>query len=284
MGNHTSELLSAPHARNLSTLAAVKEEINLGVDTSNDAFLLRLLGQATGEVEGHLGYPLYRAHVRESFAGDGGTELQLDRRPVRLLTEVAFDGAALPLTGFDILAPELGLLVAVYGWSATVRRDWAVSYWGGWLLPSDDMADAAFTAAGVDKSFNDAAGRFPILLPGEWVVAGAGWNVSNQGLRRVVTGTASKIVVEETLVDDSVGAVKALGFSTLPDPLERACLEHVKIRFHGRDRDPALKRGNLEGFIDESFDVEAALKRVSELTEPFVRRVPSLVVRELVRA
>jgi len=279
--NHTLEFLSAPGGMALSTLAAVKEEINLGLDTSNDAFLTRLLQKASGEVEGQLGYSLYRSLVRESFAGAGGTELQLDRLPVRLLSEVKYLGVAQTLASFDILSPERGVLVAVGGWTATVRRDWAVSFTGGWLLPSDDRADAGFTAAAVDKSFNDSAGRFPLLLPGEWVRAGDGWVAGNQGLHRVVTRTASKIIVETTLVDDVTANVKALGFSNLPAPLERACLEYVKIRFHGRDRDPALKSGVLEGFVDETFDVDAALKRIKADLAPFVLAEAEEVVEKL---
>ena len=282
-GRHSSELLVAPHSRNLSTLAAVKEEINLGADTSSDAFVNNLLGQASSEIEAKLGYPLYRAHVRESFPGPGGSVLQLDRRPVHLLTEVTYLGVAQDLTGYDISDEEHGQIVSVGRWDETVRRDWGVSYWGGYLLPGDNVADGGFTAAALDKSFNSTALLFPILLPGEWVLAGSGWNTANQGLHRVVTSTAGKIVVEETLVDDLGSAVKALGVSTLPDHLERACLQLTKILFHDRDKHPGIVSQEIDG-VAEKFDLEAARKDVELLIDRYIAKVPSLVISELVRA
>lgn len=83
----------------------------------------------------------------------------------------------------------------------------AAALGGAWSTPVS-MSAITISAANSDNSFNDSASGFSTanLLPGHWIRVGGFVTAANNGLFRVVSVTAAKVVVSGgTLVDEAAG-------------------------------------------------------------------------------
>lgn len=276
--------VTPPRTADLTTLATVKQEM-LVSGSDDDAFLERLIDEASEDVESRLGWKISRAEVRESFAGNGDLRVRLTRRPLAALVSVTFDGVEVDLDSVSIASLDDAELVLESGWTKTERPLWVVRYWGGWLMPGDSLASAAFTAEASDNSFNDPQLQFPLLLPDEWITAGNEWSAPNRGTHLVVTRSAGKIITSSTLVDESGTESKSLLARTLPREIERACIELVKAGWHARDSDVRVKSETIDDVSTSYGDAGAGLDgRVERLLAGWARRSPSLSGGDFVRA
>lgn len=240
MNGRLLSYVTPPRTTDLTTLATVKQEMIVS-GSGEDAFLERLIDEASEDVEGRLGWKVSRAQVRESFAGNGDLRVRLTRRPLAELVSVTFDGVAVDLDDVTIASLDDAELILESGWTKTERPLWVVTYWGGWLLPGDAISDSTLTVVASDDSFNDPSLRMPLLVAGEWIVAGTEWASANQGTHQVVTRTSGKITTTSALTDESGGVAKTLNARTLPREIERACIELVKLGWHARDADARVK-------------------------------------------
>jgi hypothetical protein len=65
--------------------------------------------------------------------------------------------------------------------------------------------DATISAAVVDNSYNDAGGGLDAFNAGEMILVSGFTLAANNGLKHIVSVTANKIIVEETLADEVLG-------------------------------------------------------------------------------
>jgi hypothetical protein len=126
----------------LTTRERVKLELKL-VDAVEDAFLDRLIADASSALAAWAGRPLERSRAVERLPGVDGAILMLARTPVRVVHAVrlAVPGRqveTLPAGGWSLVDPDLGWLHRPDGtWAAPVMGTpvWQVDYDGGWILP-----------------------------------------------------------------------------------------------------------------------------------------------------
>lgn len=231
----TVTLITPPASTALTTLARVKDELLLSAG-SHDAFLTRLIHEASETIQAWAGRPLYRAEWRETRTGSARELLSLSRYPVASLGAVLLEDSA--VTDCEIGNAEAGLLFrpSGFGWSAD-PTEWSVTYTAGWFLPGDDFSGSISVAAS-DDSYNSTG--FPALLrAGDLLYADGFTSAANNGFKTVVTAITTKITVSAALVDDSA-ASRTLALSNLPGWIERVVQTLVALAYHARDRDPAL--------------------------------------------
>ena len=177
----------------------------------------------------------------------------LSATPIIGVPVIALNGS--PLTDFTVEDAVAGTLYRQKGWDWSAQVGWylsdyrapgseqpdlVVTYTAGYLLPSDDLVTATLSVAAADKSFNDTAAGFPLLAAGDRITT-SGFSTANTGTFTVVTRTASKVTVAETLADHVAdGDLKAVLVSTLPADLSKGVRELVKAFYAGRARDPEV--------------------------------------------
>lgn len=62
-------------------------------------------------------------------------------------------------------------------------------------------------ASATDNSYNDSTEDLSVFKIGEWIFVEGFSNAANNGLKHIVSSTANKLIVEETLVTESAGPV-----------------------------------------------------------------------------
>ena len=213
--------------------------------SSDDAFLLTLIDEASERITSMVHRPLYRAQYTELLPGSNSRRLSLSRLPVVSVDAVSYDGTATSnLSDVSIEDGEAGFVDYLSGWGrAASPIIWSVTYTAGYFCPADDQSGTTLSAAASDDSFNDSGSGFPLTLRAGDVVSGeTDWtDTANEG-RHVVTSTptAAKIITTSTLVDEAEGSTRTLLLRNLPGPIERACIELVKSAYTRRDRDQTV--------------------------------------------
>jgi hypothetical protein len=239
------------HATGLTTLTRLKAELGLtDVDAARDAKLAEWILEASDAIVAYVGHVLAREAVEETFIGLGRTDVLLERTPIVAVSAVTLEGEVIDPATYRVADAETGVLYRVRDvWTDTRGRcvwltpgartdrgadDWAAAYVGGYLLPDDDVV-APISADGADRSYNDANAGFPLAASGEWITASGFSTAANNGRRRVLSRTASKIVVDAALATEAVASgLRYLRVCNLPRVYEQACLMLLKMRWAGR--------------------------------------------------
>lgn len=164
-------VLTPASSRALTTLAAVRDEIDAGADDT-DARLTRWIAEESARIEARLGRVLVSEDVRETFRLDHRDRwhanppdhLRLTRRPVTAIASAVVDGAILDPDRFETDA-EAGLVFRLRG---SRREPWCgrmieVTYTGGY--PSIGALPRPIEAAclGLIRHRWAARGRDPML-------------------------------------------------------------------------------------------------------------------------
>lgn len=244
--------LIRPHTQQLTTLARVKSDMRITV-TKYDTVLTDLIADASSTLIKEIGYPLFRAKVRESLVGEGHSELMLSRTPVAYVESVAVDGEVVPSDQFTV-EPDIGLAIHETAWPNTKhigawitpfelpdagRFKVAVEYWGGALGPDDNVVASGMAVDGVGKEFvfTDP----PLVVPGDVIEAIGFGEPDNNGQFTVVSRSETGITVSADLVTEAAapGAAQLL-VRNLSRALERLCIDTVRAWFKGLDRDPNI--------------------------------------------
>ncbi len=137
-------ILEPAENRLLTTLERVKLELNI-TDSSSDEILTIKIGEASSDIEAHLGYVLARETVSETFwdvpSSDG---ILLRRVPVASLTSATVDGDLLEVNRYR-LNYETGVLSGLdeggYPAQWYVGKDATIVYVAGYVLPGDATED-----------------------------------------------------------------------------------------------------------------------------------------------
>lgn len=141
-------IVTPADSRDLTTLAVVKEELQLDLDDETpDQHLERLIAQASAAIERWTGRVFARETVKETLPAVGRVNLVLSRTPIIAVTQVLIDGDA--VTDFSVRDAEAGFLFREAGWPSSERRGHniaafltgetkdtiEVDYEGGYYLP-----------------------------------------------------------------------------------------------------------------------------------------------------
>jgi hypothetical protein len=237
-------ILTAPKTKLLTTVAAVRslarEALPTGWADSD-----HLIARVSDAIVNFCNRDFARVQVLETLPGFGNEYLTLTRCPVVAVSSVLYQGTD-PVTDYTVEDPGAGLLYRAreWYWTANVgwrcdryvvpnseRPDWWATYFGGWLLPDDDVSAAAdISALAADASINSVSGAFPPLAPGDQVVVSGFTTAGNNGTFLVAStpaATAHKVPLVATLVNENAGASVSVAVRTLPYDVEEAAIESV---------------------------------------------------------
>jgi hypothetical protein len=246
----------------LTTAAAVRRQVAGAASTGHDALLADLIAEASAAVESHCQRVFAREAITETFMGEDDLFIALARRPVVSLTSLLLDGLA--VSGPTVEDADAGIITLAETFQKTEfsrsflgpifgqggrydERAYSAAYVSGFLLPEDDVASAAFTAASSDGSFNDPGADFPLLVPGDRVVASGFASSGNNRAFGVTSRTTSKIVVDAAVITETTSTgLKTLAVRNLPRDVERATIEAVKDWFLTRNQAPTVTAKRVE--------------------------------------
>lgn len=233
----------------LTTPGAVRQRIT--APDSDDALLGTLITAASERIAKYCHRTWARELYSETFAGYQATTVMLSRPPLVNVTGVTYLGTA--VTDYSVQDAEAGFLFRELLWDWTVGVGWnltdyrvpdgerpsyTATYWGGYLLPSDNLAATTLSVDSTDQSFNDTASGFPLLTAGDLVTTSGFSTPSNNGIFTVVSRTSAKVVVATgsglTTEANDPNRVYTLTVQTLPGDVEQAALETVKTWYLGR--------------------------------------------------
>lgn len=237
----------------LATLQQARDTV--GVTTADqDTTLLRFLQASSDRIQAACRRVFPRAAYTETIQGSDHFALVLSRRPVVAVSSVSIDG--LIDTTYTLDDRDAGILRRTERWpmqgligfgmaeyfdARNAVKQCSVSYTAGYLLPSDDVIQReTISVASADKSFNDSAGGFPLLVAGDRIDVSGFATAANQGVFTVVTRTASKVTVSESVTTEAAGPPITIRVSTLPGRATLATLELVRYQYLGKDKDPDL--------------------------------------------
>lgn len=249
----------------LTTVANVQERLKLGAGVE-EPLLGRLIRGATAAILQHCNREFARVQVTETVKGYGGTALMLTRTPILTLGTVLNDGS--PVTDFALDDPKAGLIyrqlgadwtrqfgvAELGGWDTgqglttypvpgSEAALYSVAYWAGYLLPGDDVLSTGLSAAVTTNTYALASGTMPLVIAGDVITVDGFTTAANNGLKTVVSRTASTIVVSETLATDAAEPNQARGIAvrTLPADVEEAAIQTVVAWYTARGRDPQVQ-------------------------------------------
>lgn len=238
-------ILTAPLRTNLVSRRRVRR--NLKIDYPDDDDLLdELIVEASSLIEDHVGYPLGRGVYQESVAGYGTPWLSLSRLPVALVTQTLSNTTLVDAATYS-LEGTAGMLYRARGWDSPAVWSWGstdpepfyqVEYTGGYLLDDDAVfRQTTLSASSIDNSYNDSAGGFPLLVPGDRLRVLGFAQAGNLGVKTVVSRTASKVIVAETLTTEAASLPVTLQVTTLPAAIARAAIDTTRSLYLQRQWD-----------------------------------------------
>jgi hypothetical protein len=140
---------AAPHKR-LTSLPAVKRELDLSTTIDNDKLLEDLIEQASDFIHDYCDKEFARETVTETIQSRGGPILMTARTPIQSITYIELDGSSVSSTAYEIDDADAGMIWKEDGFSNTIitdsiineyptkhgRRNWAVKYVAGYVLPN----------------------------------------------------------------------------------------------------------------------------------------------------
>ena len=112
-----SEVVSPPTNRKLTTLKAVKTELEI-TDTSQDVFLLSLIEEASSMIREYTGREWAQATYIEYVAGGNNFSLVLNNFPIQNIEYVKVYGREIDKL-YYLVDKEAGILFGSSGWGAT---------------------------------------------------------------------------------------------------------------------------------------------------------------------
>lgn len=281
---------TATGSHDLTELATLKTYLGITVAT-DDALLSRLITAASRVIMAATGRVFAREIVAETFAGSDRFRLVLQRIPVQVVTTVALDGTALAATEYTLEEPAAGLLFRDSRWysirgatggiiqhrtSEPFELQWQVDYTGGYLLPGSDVSATTISASSTDDSYNDSASGFPLLAAGDSIVVGGFVAGADNGTKTVVSRTAAKVIVSETLVTEAAGPAVTMAVETLPTDIEQAAIELVGSLYLSRRTNSGLKSESIGDYSYTQFGAgESSLAGLppvaAAMLQPYVR-------------
>jgi hypothetical protein len=249
------EIVVSPAKTSLVPLVDFKVELGI-FGAGDDAVLQMLLDQASSRIEIMLGRPLIRAQYKQTLAGTGRPRLLLGVRPIASLDAVLYQSSSQSLTDYEIDSREAGFLYRPSGTfsSQDDPNAWEITTTAGYFVADDDLSGSV-SVASADNSYNSTALFKVHSKPGDLITAAGFTNSANNGLRRVVTTTTSKITVNETLVTEAA-ATRAITFSNLPGGIYRAVVMLARESYTTR------ATGN-SGIIEESISGASTIRWAS---------------------
>lgn len=258
-----------------TTRARVKLAMNV-TDTGEDNWFDQMIPIASDAVRDHTNRDFVRVNVLESVAGNGATRLMVERTPLRSITNIVQNGSTIDSTGYEIDNEKAGIIYRKAGWPLgdqihtwltprivpnTAPPDFVINYIGGYFVVGDnvttDMVSAATstTTSTGDQSFIGSTGgefSFANRMVANDVITLSGFNVTANNKRMtVVTASSTKITFRETLTAEAASTSsgnRTMGIETLPGSVERGTHEIIKAWFHARERDPAIRREQIDGY------------------------------------
>ncbi len=267
------EVVKAARDTKLTLLATLKTRLELTV-VSHDAVLTDFIETASIDISNLLlnrrRIVTARADFLETCPAFGDQTLQLSRCPIAAVSSVVFDSSA--VTDYLVYNKEAGQLFRELGWSWTAKStgwnrytehlprllyydpasgsetpDYAVTYTAGWILPAVIAAKTTLSASATDNSFNDSANGLPEVVAGDIIKTAGFVQAANNGQFVVVSRTAGKIIVGNTLVTEAAGASVTIDPRNLPKDIEEACIEAAKDWFMGRAERNTIASESLDG-------------------------------------
>jgi hypothetical protein len=255
-----------PFPSDLCLLSDLKEELEIS-GSSRDALLSRLITRASSAITEAIDRPLVRQFYRESVKSYGMGRVLVTVTPTAGLPllwwmfdpSTDFDSNLLPaIDNVFVKSRPAGILEAMVGFRSTARfmtgieKEWVggtevelirVDYWGGWHPPSSLFTKTTVSFLASDQSLNDSASGFPLSLQSDDTIRVSG-STSNNGLFRVVSATASKIVVDGStaILNEAAGASVTIDPRDLPGEIEDAALMLSKVLYLSRNRDTSVVR------------------------------------------
>jgi hypothetical protein len=247
--------LVAPKTKTLASLARMKAELGLtDVNADRDDYISTLILEASAMIVKEIGYPVWRARVRETLVGEGRSELMLTRTPIVKIMSVSIDD--------EVVLPEeyqmdqnVGVLFHNEAWQNTRhfghwvsaeerpdegRHKYVIDYWAGVFGPDDDINASGIGVDGTNEKYLTQAP--PLLVEGDIIESIHFGESSNNGQFIVVTRSETGITVEENLSDEIAAPSNArIRVRNLDRALERLCVQAVKSWFiSGSEHDPAV--------------------------------------------
>lgn len=149
----TVTVSSASTSYDLTTLDTVKNELGLS-STASDIALSLMIQQASDFISRYTGRTFARETVVETLPANGEPNLVLSRTPVVSVAGISYAGSTISSTTFSVDDADAGILFNKVGWKDTTiynqninlhpsrfgRRDYAVTYTAGYVLPGSTSA------------------------------------------------------------------------------------------------------------------------------------------------
>jgi hypothetical protein len=255
-------VLTPAVAKAIVPMATVHAELELGVDTSQDAKITRLIGVATAEFAGMNGLQrpllrqtyLERTRLHDNRDPWNGSVLCLTRWPIESVTSVTDAGdnpETVDASEYSIALEHRSGLYRELGWSKC--WDYLVTYPAGWVPPG--------SGPGLVTSWVAATGT----LAGAFAKPAAAAQVSNPllfecttaGTTHVSTEPTWPLVVGGTVVDGTV-TWTARPAMELPANLQEAAIVTVKQWLGGGLDIPAGIQSESAGGHSIAYDFVAA--------------------------
>jgi hypothetical protein len=240
--------------RRLTTKDSIKDL--LGITTVTDDVLFDdLIDRASDTIKQFAGRTFERQAYSETFKGFDTVNVVLTHTPVVGTPTITFEGDS--VTDFSVENPGAGILYRKRGWVWTAvlaantfidqampdsedPTKWVATYTAGYLLPDDNYSAITISVDDTDDSFNDSASAFPLLGAQDRIKVSGFSDAANNGTFTVVSRTAAKVVVSESLTTEAAGDQVTMDVGNLPKDIRKAAEETVKSWYRQRKGDPAV--------------------------------------------
>jgi len=134
--------------KEFTTLNVVKDEM-LITGSSEDAVLVDMIRQSRDLIVRYCNREFARETIQETLDSDGTVNLMISRTPLVSITQIKDDGTTISSTLYSIDDADAGIIFRESGWTTTQlwghnieafpihqgRRDWEVTYVGGYIMP-----------------------------------------------------------------------------------------------------------------------------------------------------
>ena len=148
----------------LTTVAALLADMGITDTSDKPATAINIVSDFIAH---YCGRTFGRATVTsEKHAGTGTRILMVDVRPIVTLTSIAYLGTAIDTAGYEIHDADAGMIMRLYDtWGADydspidARKEWAVTYVGGYVLPKDESATPPAVVRTLPWDLENAAKR-----------------------------------------------------------------------------------------------------------------------------
>ncbi len=273
--------------RRLTTKDAIKDLLGITVVT-DDTLFDDLIDRATDAIKSFTARIFERQAYSETFKGFDTVNITLTHTPIVGTPIITFEGDS--VTDFSVENRNAGILYRKRGWVWTVGlaantfidqpmpdsedpTKWLATYPAGYLLPDDDYSAATISVDDTDDSFNDSASAFPLLGADDRIKVSGFSDSANSGTYTVVSRTAAKVIVSESLTTEAAGNQVTMVVENLPKDIQKATEETVKSWYRQRKGDPSSVRKQVGDLDIEYGDdgPESLPPKAIWLLQPYVQ-------------